>query len=499
MKADRYLVILICIFAVALTVRLGLICLEPRITPYYGMMTPIGDAARNLVEGRGYVIDREYIDRIMGLIYENNRLFDIQDVPPPENEKFEEYYGIPPGPSLLMVATYKVFNDYRYIYVRILQSFIDALGCFVIFLLGKELFNKKVGLTSSILYALWLPIAYLATWPLHDALMPFISLVIFYLFVKGVKNNSIKYYILSGLSCGIGCYFQPSIQLLPLFLGVGLLIYGLHKVDIWKQVCHAVKMTVITFGIMALIISPWIVRNNILTGDFAGMRPLGFWMGLWEMSGEFGDSPDGAILDDNSTLELARKELGFNVKWGSPECEDYFRPKVLNQIKDHTAWYLTLPIRRIPRAVINFSELGINLHPAIRTDYQVWLDYLYGTKDVQGYMEAAKGAQRGLQDGTFWNMVIKYPTGVFYLGLVWFFAFIPPLTSIIVFIVLRKNWRNFSLVAVLPIYFIIIHIMLMVASYKSMVPGQIGYIVFCAFLISLLWKRPLPSISTAIA
>jgi hypothetical protein len=180
------------------------------------------------------------------------------------------------------------------------------------------------------------------------------------------------------------------------------------------------------------------------------------------------------------------------VVWGSPQCEAYYQPKVIAQIRDHTAWYLSLSARRIPRAVFNFSVLGIQSHPVISSDYNAWIEYFYGPggwANNLGYITALASINTGIQKGTFWPMLWQHPSGVFYLGLVCFFAFIPPLLSIAAFILLRKKWRDLSLLAVVPVYYIVLHMFLMVASYKSIVPENIGYIVFCAVVIDWVLER----------
>jgi len=456
-KFDKFLLI---IFLLALIIRLGLVWYQPYITPYWGMMTPIENAARNLAEGRGYVIG---------------------------NEEFTPYYILPPGTSAMLAGTYLIFGQYEYIYLRCVQAIIDSFGCLLIFLVGRELFSRRVGLISAFLYAVWLPIAYLSTWPLHDALMPFITLICLYLFVMGVKRKAIKFYVLSGLFVGIGCYFQPTLLLLPLFFGLGLFIYNLHKSNLRKQVVNTAKVTAIAVLTVVIVITPWIVRNYHVSDSVIVMRP-GPWSGLWEGFGEFGENPVGAQLSDETTYELARKESGYDIEYMSPAYEAFFKPKVLNAIKEHPGWYAGLLLERIPRAIFYFSELGIYYLPMIKTDYPVWLEYLYDKGPV-GYVWAIKKMLQGMGDGTFWAMLKTYPYGAFYFVLVWLFAIIPPLLSIFALWAARKNWRLLVLVATVPVYFIFIHIFTFVASYKSMLPGSLGYIIFSAIALDYIYRR----------
>ncbi len=457
-KVDKFLVIIIFL---ALVIRLGIIWSQPVITPYQDTMTAIENAARNLVQGHGYTV---------GI------------------DKFTPFYQLPPGTSTLLAGTYWIFGRYQFIYLRVIQAIIDSLGCLLIFLVGRELFSRRVGLISAFLYAVWLPIAYLSTWPLYDALMPFITLVCLYFFVVGVKKKALKFYILSGLFAGVGCYFQPTILLLPLFFGLGLLIYSWHKSNLGRQIAYTVKITAISMAILALVITPWTVRNYYVTGSIIVMRP-GPWSGLWAGFGEFGENPVGAeLFSYNESYELAKKELGYDVEYMSPAYQAFFKTKVLNAIKEHPGWYASLVAKRIPRAVFNFSELGMSNLPLIKADYPAWLSYLYETGPVT-YVTALNRMFTGMKDGTFWTMLRTHPFGAFYLALVWVFAIIPPLLSIFAFWISRKDWRPLVLIATVPAYFIIIHIFTFVASYKSMVPGSLGYIIFSAIALDYIYSR----------
>jgi 4-amino-4-deoxy-L-arabinose transferase-like glycosyltransferase len=456
-KVDK---LVIAAVLLAIIIRLGIIWSQPVITPYFETMTALENVARNLVEGHGYTLG---------------------------SDKFVPFYQIPPGTSTLLAGTYWICGQYKFIYLRIIQAIIDSLGCLLIFLVARELFGRRVGLISAFLYAVWLPIAYLSTWPLQDALMPFITLVCLYFFVMGVKRKALKFYILSGLFTGIGCYFQPTILLLPLFFGLGLLIYNWHKSHLGGQIIYAAKVTAVSMAVLVLVITPWIVRNYHVTGSVIVMRP-GPWSGLWEGFEEFGENPVGAKLSDNATYQLAREELGYDVEYMSPAYQAFFKPKVLNAIKEYPGWYAGLVAKRIPRAIFNFSELGIHNFPLIRADYPVWLDYLYAPGLV-GYVTAIKKMFIGMGDGTFWTMLWTHPYGAFYFVLVWGFALIPPLLSIYAFWIDRKNWRSLVLIATVPAYFIVIHIFTFVASYKSIVPASLGYIIFSAIALGYIYGR----------
>ena len=489
-KSNKLLILtLLLILLLAVGVRVGIICNEPRIYPEEGIMTPIGEAARNLVEGRGYVIDEQYVASIVELIINEQKLFDIQDVPPPENEQFTPYHGIPPGPSVLLAGTYWAFGEYRYIYLRVIQAIITSFGCLLMFLIGRELFSRRIGLIAAFLYAIYLPIAYLSTWPLHDALMPFITLVSLYFFIKAVQTKAIKFYILSALVIGISCYFQPSTFLLPLFFGLGLFIYNLGKSNFREHIANAAKVTAIMMAVLVLVLSPWIARNYYVTGKvMVLMRSSGPWQGMWEGFGEFGENPVGAVFSDELTYEMVKEELGYDVEYQSPEFEEHLKGKVLNTIKEHPVWWLSILARRVPLTIVYPSEVGIQHYPRDNEGNVLWDEYSRENPGIAQFMTL-------VEDGTlweymFWDYIQIYPYGAFVRMLIALFAVVPFLLSIAAFWIERRNWRKLVLVAILPVYFSAVHMMIFFAFlFKSVLPGSLAYIIFSAIALDYFYRR----------
>jgi 4-amino-4-deoxy-L-arabinose transferase-like glycosyltransferase len=480
-KLNKFLILaLLAAFLLAVGIRAGILFNTRGLAPQHGTMTFLGEAARNLVEGRGYVVDEEYAGTIVNLIDKEHRLIDIQDVPPPQDEQFTAYYGNPPGTSALLASTYWIFGEYRYIYLRIIQAIIDSFGCLLMFLIGRELFNRRIGLISAFLYAICLPIAYLSTWALHDALMPFITLVSLYFFIKAVRRRAMKFYLLSALFTGIGCYFQPTILLLPFIFGLALLIFNLRKTHLREHITNTVKVTIIMVTVVVLVISPWIARNYYVTGAVMGMRP-GLWQGIWEGFGEF-QNPVGAVLDDAATYKQIKEEVGYDIKYGTPEYDAVLRGKVLNTIKEYPGWWLSILARRVPRSIVYFSELGVNYYPRDERGNLLWNEYLRQNPAPGEYMAA-------LKSGTLWEFVKSHPYSTFYKGLVVLFAIVPVLLSIAAIWLMRRNWRPLILVAAAPVCFSMIGIFIFVASYKSMIPGSLGYIIFSAITLGYIYSR----------
>lgn len=473
-RANTVLV-LVLIILLALGVRLGITYNTRGVYYYAGMTISFGEVARNLVEGRGFVSGGEYARRVWKLQEEKRMLVDFQDVPAPKDDSFAPFYALPPGPSVLLAGTYWAFGEYRYIYLRVIQALIDSFGCLLMFLIGRELFNRRIGLIAAFLYALYLPIASLSTLVLHDALVPFIALLSLYFFIRAVRRGSIKLYILSALFVGIGGYFQPTILLLPLMFGVALFIYNLRKLNLREQVANMVKITAIMMAVVVLVISPWIARNYRITGAVMIMRSS-LWQGIWEGFGEF-ENPVGAVFSDEITYAQVREEVGYDIKYGTPEYDAVLKEKSLRAIKEHPGWWLSILARRVPRALVYFSDIGIGYYPRDEVGNIVLNESVV--------LETLPWLREALKSGIFWEFVKSRIYATFYSGLVLpglvlLFSFVPVLLSLAGIWLMRRKWRMLVLVATIPIYFSAVHMLVFVSQSKSLLPGSLAYIIFSA-------------------
>ncbi len=478
MKALREYKWLIVIFFLALLVRFILIYLNPRNS--VGEDPFIFDLARNMLAGKGY-----------GFSYNEVSTVSAYSLYWPNSGNFAPYTALPLGLSALIAGLYLVFGITSHIFtqIRVLQVIIDSFACIFIFLIGKELLNKKVGYISAFIYSIFLPIAYIATCPIHDALMPFFITVSLYYFILGVKRDSIKYYIVSAIVIGISCYFQPTTIVLPLMLGLGVFIYSIYKTSLIKNILNSLKVTAIMMIVLVLIISPWMIRNYNISGYITPMRPSS-WLGIYEGFAEFGTNPANAELCEITMLEQASKDVGHNIIYTSKECDDYFKNKVISTIKNNPVWYLGLLAKRLPHAIVFTSDIGIEYIPRDSQGISL-IDPQGGTRVSEYYQQHPTVTElvKKVSNGTFIEFTKKYPYSVFTDVIIVLYGILPIILSILGIYVYRKYWRKLVLLLTIPLYFILVSMPIVVGAAKHKLPGQVGYIMLSGLAIYWLYCK----------
>ena len=89
-------------------------------------------------------------------------------------------YEMAPLPAYLMAFIYRIFSP-DILYIRILHIIFGVLTCFLIYLIGKEMADRTVGLIACLIACLYKPFIFYSIVPLKTALSVFLFALMCYL------------------------------------------------------------------------------------------------------------------------------------------------------------------------------------------------------------------------------------------------------------------------------------------------------------------------------
>jgi 4-amino-4-deoxy-L-arabinose transferase-like glycosyltransferase len=162
---------------------------------------------------------------------------------------------------LFLAFIYLSFG-HSYVAIRFAQAIIGALTCIIIYLLGKQIFDKKVGLVAAFISAVYYPFILQPAYLLPEVFFTFLLALTMFFFV--VYYNSKKYPNLFTASIILGISSLCKTVILPFALFLIVWIIFIEK--------FRLKYTLLSIGILFLgliiTISPWSIRNYKIYKSF---------------------------------------------------------------------------------------------------------------------------------------------------------------------------------------------------------------------------------------
>ena len=208
--------------------------------------------------------------------------------------------------------------------IPIIIPFLGTLSVFLVYILGKKLFDKKVGLYSAILFAL-IPIHIFYSGKIWtDPLVVFFILLTFISFWEGYEKENKKHKILFGLFLALSLLARyTTLWITPIFLFYFFIRDKSLKFLKDKYLWYAI-------GIFFLTLVPWFLYGlkyygNILGAFIHGFKAAGYWGGVqswnfffvnsWQIFSIIGIVSIFSLLFIVLKKEFAKREIYLLLIW----------------------------------------------------------------------------------------------------------------------------------------------------------------------------------------
>ena len=155
----------------------------------------------------------------------------------------------------LTAAYMAIFNlDVSFLNLKAVAVFANLVTLLFIYLLGKEVGNKWVGLAA----ALFAGIAY---WPLLFTRLalripyyPLFVAPVMYFMIRGLRRQNINDILLTGLFLGLGLHGYTPFRIVPIFVVIGIAIFILHRPARGKRLQALFALMLIAFVSLVVFI-----------------------------------------------------------------------------------------------------------------------------------------------------------------------------------------------------------------------------------------------------
>jgi len=245
---------------------------------------------------------------------------------------FSSPTDLPTGPSAwappvypcILAGVFKLFGSYTPFsawLILVFNSIFSSLTCWTLYEIAIRIYNQKVARATAWTWALF---PYAIYWPVRVvwemSLSAFLLSLVFLLVLRLKQTGRLSDWIVFGLLWGVIALTNTAIlSLLPCFL-----LWLLDPAQFRQSLLKAALALVM----LALVVTPWLVRNYAAFGKFIFIRdnlPLEMHManndqsqGLWTRSEHPGNDPEAMRqfqeLGEIRFMELKRQELNQFIR-----------------------------------------------------------------------------------------------------------------------------------------------------------------------------------------
>lgn len=246
----------------------------------------------------------------------------------------------PPGYPIFLAGVYLLFG-HSYPAVRLVQALLDAATCVLVYAIGTELFNRRVGFLAAVGLSLHPLQVYMVGEFYSETLSFLFQALALWLAARMVRHRGWILPLLLGVFLAATPLTRPTATLwVPL-----MLLWGLLRPLPWKLRLRDVGLVLVG---LVLLFGPWTVRNFLVFGEFIPVASLG-GVGVW--AGNNPLSEGGGMLPDERTWGEGAPEWGWMGWEGLSEVESSrrFMERGLSWIREHPLEFAALVPRKLLR------------------------------------------------------------------------------------------------------------------------------------------------------
>ena len=251
-----------------------------------------------------------------------------------------------PGFPLFLAASITIGGD-RLLFARLLLAVVGAAACGLVIWLGQTLVDPRTGLMAGLLTTLWPTLVGFSVVILSETLFAACLLVSLVLLAKlamtwgKAENAPIRFGLASGagVTIALACYVRPSWLLIaPLFGLAHVLVAWFGRASGTMPRRAVVEAACVMLG-LAVTITPWAIRNQIVTGHFV---PTTLWVGpsLYD-----GFNPDAS---GDSNMEFFERDRLLD-QMSEYEMDDEYRRRAGNFISENPGQAIALGFAKLGR------------------------------------------------------------------------------------------------------------------------------------------------------
>ncbi len=330
---------------------------------YHGDQAYHTEIGRNVMQGNGLKFDNESFLAYRRLIRDHpngwvdlneleRRPDEISDRNPSGISHIDFGYGVLAG------LIWKCRGKIDWTPIILLQIVIDSSMCFLIYLIGRNIGDRRKGLLVALFFALFPLEIRLAILPTYSVWVSFFYISSVYLLLVERRQekrwSSLAIVAAIGILSAYTAWIRSTVVLFPMFMAA----YFLLKRKRFQWVKAAILITV--FSCAYLTPKAWHTYTD--SGVFRitrGTAWFSFYCGLGQFKNDFGiDHTDGSAIEYCIEQDPSLVEKSYTASW--QRYEELLETRVKEIIRENPLWYAGTVLKRAVFANIKVDHFRDN-------------------------------------------------------------------------------------------------------------------------------------------
>ncbi|MFN8284883.1 MAG: glycosyltransferase family 39 protein [Chitinophagales bacterium] len=219
-------------------------------------------------------------------------------------------------------------------HVLFIQIFLNLISIVLMYKIGAALFSEKTGFIAAVLFSLDLHHIIFIYYILTETIYTTVFLLGLYYFIKAIKTNQLKFFLMTGILYGISALIRPISQFYIYCVFAFVLIF------FYKNRKNGIRFSFMLLIGYFVTIAPWCARNYSEYGHFALSNIKGYNLLFWNASYYEAKRQHKTIEEINQSFVVELEKMGWRKDANPFDKEKYDGALANKIIKANFADYL---------------------------------------------------------------------------------------------------------------------------------------------------------------